>query len=373
LSRSIRVLLIEPSGMHLEFLYSQIIMLLSSGCMVSTGLCRKSFETDLISSIKDRTKFIVRNDKEPVLIFLLRLQIHAIYSSTDLIIFNSIEKFFHKLIYLCFFWFTPVAGIMHKRLEVIEKSELIDRLIEKKMVNICYYRKLNADDSMNHQISKKANLFYPIHTRNFLRSRSIHLGMSANKELVNIGIVDNDLIAVEDYLEFIERISLLDAAYRNKIGEISIFKVNNKNSEIISDKMAENKVSGNVTVINRCICYEEIYRMAGKLHFVMPFVKSGGRGQFFGDQTGFNAAISMALVVKKPLILPDNFQLEMSLQPVAVFYPDEFMESGIIEALEMQPEKYNKICLNFGNLDESSEEMQLLLYRKMLRSSLKRS
>jgi hypothetical protein len=372
LSRSIRVLLIEPSEQHLEFLYSQIIMLLCSGCTVSAGLCRKSFETDLISSIKNRVKFIIRNEKEPVLIFLLRLQIHAILSSTDLIIFNSLEKLFHKLLYLCFFWFTPVAEIIHKRHNVMEKSGMIDRLIELKMVNIGYYRKLSTDEMMNYRISKKVNFFYPIHTRNFLRNRSVDRGRFGNRDLINIGFIGDNVITTEDYLELIERISLLDVKYRNKIGSFYFFKVNKKNSEIISEKMAEKRLSGNVTIINQCNCYEEFYRMVENLHFIVPFVKITPCGSILRDQTGLNRALSMALIVKRPLILSDNFQLEMTLQPIAVFYPDESIESGITAALEMQPEKYNKICFNFSNLDEASEEMQVLLYRKMLRSSLKR-
>lgn len=370
MGRPVHVLLIEPSGQHLEFLYSQIIMLLRSGCTVSVGICSQAFETDLMSSFQKRVKFIIRKKKEPFISFLFRLQIYVHVHSAALIIFNSIEKRLHKLFSLFFFWFTPVAKITYNRCAEAGKSGIIDNLIKLKMFNTIYVSKLNSANAVTFGRPKKVNYFYPVHAREFLRTKNIDYKNIDHHGLINIGFIGDNGFTTGDYLELIEWISLLDPVYRNRIGVFVISKLDENNTKIVSDKMAEKRLSGRVLSISQCNSYEEFYRISSKLNFLMPVVKRTRYGSIFTDLSGLNLAISIALTIHKPLVLSDNFHLEMSLQPIAVFYSDESLRDGFITALEMKADNYNKICSHFKNIDEASEEMQLLLYRKMLRSVL---
>jgi hypothetical protein len=187
---------------------------------------------------------------------------------------------------------------------------------------------------------------------------------------IRIGFVGDDDFTGEDYPALIDKISSLDDTYRNRLEINIIGKFSCDDSMVIFEKIKEKKLSGKVLYVNQRRSFEEFYRMVGELHFLMPVVRASKYGSILSDLSGLSRTISIALIARKPLVLSDNFKLEMSLQSIAVFYPDESMEKGIMAAIDMRPDKYYKICSNFSNLDEASEEMQLMMFRKMLRSVL---
>lgn len=365
------IILIEPKLQHLEVLYPQILFLLESDYSVTVATCEKARNVDILKSLKKKVTFIVRKKNEPLFLFLFRIS----RKKYDLTIFNTLEGSTVQYSYLLFFRKLQVVRVVHNLPPDQPKyllSSKIQSRVEKSVNGSVFLNKQLADLS---KISPDSNsgCFYPVFFDDFLKSRNIKPENSGCTSVLKLGVQGNVEELRRNYTGLIKSVSRLPEKQKQKIQVHIIGNSSNQFGSFLKDNVEKNGLSEIFHFYDEYLSFENFFRILSNMHFLLPLIDK--TLPIFSRYEGkkITSTTSMALAVKKPLLVSSDLPVEKNITPIALFYPGPNLETGIMDALRLTDTEYAKLVSNIDNLDEISFRCQHDSYMKIIKKAIIRN